>query len=748
MKFPDLVGPILRSLPSYSSTLYQPAPWLSEALGAIPSESGVSVSERTAITLSAVWTCVNIISSAIASLPLEVYRERTDGVHEKVSNHRIYACLHDQPNEEDSSYTFRQKMMGSLLLYGNAYAEIQLDGAGRVIALWPWPASMIQIRLGGERGEYDYIVRGRFIAKENMLHLRGFSYEGLIGLSPIQNMKRILGLDVATEIFASHFYKQGCTSKGVVMYPGKLGEKGKDNLRESISRHNEGLSNAHKTMVLEEGAKYVPLTIPQNDAQFLESRKLGRAEIAGIYNVPAMLVPGADEKAATYASAEQMMRVFVDFCLRGWMTLWEQELQRRVLPEGLYCEFDTTEFMRADAKARSLYYRQLWEIGAINASTIAQFEHLDPPAEGERYYIPTNNFAPVDRIDDMVDAKLKPKVPPAPGGGGMSSSAVPNPSFPNPTLPTRTISNGLKGLLLNSLREIRGWESFSEKRAAAKLKPILRAMADDEPSLEPLISALAERFAQGIFSQRTQGPPFGEVLENESEYAVSQIMSGHSNANLASRAYPTMYFARHAETNLDKPGDDEVIAGWSEEPLNEKGKAQARALGQALKGRGITRIISSPLLRTKQTADIVSQVLGVPVVPHEGLKPWNVGKYVGKTVREAKRDLTKYAEKTPDSPVPDGESYAHWIARLNATVRELQDSTVKGDVPLLQVHGRTIMALPRILGKPMELEYPEAGSAIMVRDLGNGFQLQETIEAEDPDDEEDEPEEELEEGNQ
>lgn len=722
MKFPDLLGPILRSLPSYSSTLYQPAPWLSEALGAIPSESGVSVSERTAITLSAVWTCVNIISSAIASLPLEVYRERDDGVHEKVPDHRIYTCLHDSPNAEDSSYTFRQRMMGSLLLYGNTYAEIQYDGAGRVVALWPWPSSMVQIKLGGERGEYEYIIRGRTVAKEDMVHLRGFSYEGIVGLSPIQNMKRTLGLDVATEIFASHFYKQGARSSGVLMYPGKLGEKGKDNLRESFNRHSEGLSNAHKIMVLEEGAKYQPLTIPQNDAQFLESRKLGRAEIAGIYQVPAMLVPGADEKAATYASAEQMMRVFVDFCLRGWMTLWEQELQRKVLPPGLYCEFDTTEFMRADAKARSLYYRQLWEIGAINAATIAQAEHLDPPDEGERYYIPTNNFAPVDRIDDMVDAKLKPKVAPAPGGGGANASSVPNPSFPNPTLPTRTISNGLKGLLVNSLREIQGWEFFSEKRATAKLKPILRAMTDEEAKLEVLVEVLASRFAQ-----RVKSLPTSEALESEAEYAVSEILSGHSNANLASRTYPTMYFARHAETNLDQPGDDEIIAGWSDEPLNDRGKRQAQALGQALRGRGISRVVSSPLVRSLQTAEIIGQILDLPVLPHEGLKPWNVGSYVGKTVGEAKRDLEKYATKTPDSPVPEGESYAHWLARLNATVRELHESTLKGDKPLVQAHGRTIMALPRILGAPMQLEYPEAGSAIMIRDLGNGFQPQEVI---------------------
>lgn len=521
MKLPDLVGPILRSLPSYSSALYQPAPWLSEALGAIPSESGVSVSERTAVTLSAVWTCVNIISTAIASIPLDVCQDTDSGNHQKLYDAQIYKLLHDEPNKEDTSYTFRQKMMGALLLYGNAYAEVQYDGAGRVVALWPWPSSMVQIELLENRGEYRYRIRDRIIDKEDMLHLRGLCYEGLIGLSPIQNMKRMLGLGVATEIYASHFYKQGGLSKGVFMHPAKLGPKGISNLQESISRHNEGLANAHKTMILEEGAKYLPLTIPQDDAQFIQTRKFTRSEIAGLYNVPAMLVPGADEKASTYASSEQFMREFVDIHLRGWMVLWEQELKRRVLSPGQYCRFDTREFMRADAKARGEYFEKLLQIGVINPAQIAALEGLDVPTNGTTYYIAGNNLVPVDSIGKTSTAKpilanpdnqpLDQATDSVPDDMGTSIRTV-------KTQAKKQISRGLKGLLAGGLREIQGWEFFSEKRAVTKLKPILRAMADEEMAAEPLIALLAEGLAGRLRSLTADG-----AVEAEVESVASEI---------------------------------------------------------------------------------------------------------------------------------------------------------------------------------------------------------------------------------
>lgn len=511
----ELLSPFRRSLPSYSSTLYQPAPWLSEALGAIPSESGVSVSERTAVTLSAVWTCVNIISTAIASIPLDVCQDTESGNHQKLYDAQIYKLLHDEPNDEDTSYSFRQKMMGALLLYGNAYAEVQYDGAGRVVALWPWPSSMVQIELLENRGEYRYRIRDRIVDKEDMLHLRGLCYEGLVGLSPIQNMKRVLGLGVATEIYASHFYKQGATSKGVVMYPGKLGEKGKANLAESIGRHNEGLANAHKTMVLEEGAKYVPLTIPQDDAQFIETRKFTRAEIAGLYNVPAMLVPGAEDKAATYASSEQFMREFVDIHLRGWMVLWEQELKRRVLSPGQYCRFDTREFLRADAKARGEFFEKMLQIGVINPAQIAALEGLDVPTKGETYYIAGNNLVPVESIGAKpAPASPAPtdKQPPldnatdsVPDDMGTSMRTVKKP------IVKKQIGRGLKGLLAGALRDIQGWEFFSEKRAVNKIKPILRAMADEEMAAEPLIALLSEGLASRIRSLSADGAVEAEV---------------------------------------------------------------------------------------------------------------------------------------------------------------------------------------------------------------------------------------------
>lgn len=512
---------ILRSLLESRSSdvaptsLANPSSWLAGILGGLPSEAGVPISERNAMGLSAVWTCVNIRAGLLASLPLKVY-ERTSGGGRRLAREiREYKLLHDRPSLEDTAYTFRHKLMGNLLLWGNAYAQIETDGRGMLKALWPYHPSQVRISYGSSRGDYHYIVTGQVggdfvqqkVMPENMLHLRGFCHEGLEGLSVIQNYRRGLGLAAATEIFASSFYKNGARPSGVLMYPRKLQEGSAARLSNSFDEKNSGTANAGKTIVLEEGTTYLPLSVPQNDAQFIETRQMSRAEIAGLFRLPTMMVPGSDSKPATYASSEIFNRQLVDFTLRDDLTLWQNEINSKVFGYGdFYCEFDLRDLLRGDMAARAQYWKARWEVSSINANEIREDENENPIEGGDKYYYPLN-YGVVGEPIPANPGTNKPTSTPDPAANGGES---------------KSIAKGYKKLFSNVISEIKSWDTFTAKRASAKLRGlVLEPIAADVEGEIPVekLSACADALALRAKALNE------EQFDAELEQLVTQIRS-------------------------------------------------------------------------------------------------------------------------------------------------------------------------------------------------------------------------------
>lgn len=467
------------------STLGSPASWLYQAFGALPTEAGVPISERTSIGLSAVWTCVNIRAGLVASLPLKVYKRLPNGGRELARDLREYRLLHDRPSTEDTAYSFRHKLGGNLLLWGNSYAQIETDGRGMLKALWPYHPGQVRIEYGSTRGDFHYIVTGQVggdfvqqkVLPDDMLHLRGFCFEGLEGLSVIQNYRRGLGLAVATEVFASNFYKNGARQSGVLTMPGKLSPAAHERLSSSFNDKFSGSANAGKTILLEEGAKYQPLSVPQDDAQFIETRRMSRQEIAGLFRIPTMLVPGSDDKAATFASSEVFNRQLVDFTLRDDLTMWQNELNSKLFGTGdFYCEFDLRDLLRGDMAARAAYWKARWEVGSLNADEIRDDENENPipNGDGKKYFVPLNY------------RDISQPVP------------VANPTTPTPdpaanAKPSGAAGRGYRRLLSNIIGDIKGWESFNAKRATAKIKGLLlEPLAADLNNQETPAQVLAE----------------------------------------------------------------------------------------------------------------------------------------------------------------------------------------------------------------------------------------------------------------
>ncbi len=372
------------------------------------STSGKRVNERSAMQMTAVYSCVRILSEAVASLPLNVYRYNEDGGKEKAYDHPLFRLLHDEPNPEMTSFIFRETLMTHLLLWGNAYAQIIRNGKGEVIALYPlMPDRMTVDR--DERGQLYYkytksnddapTMEGGTVVLDpsDVLHVPGLGFDGLVGYSPIAMAKNAIGLAIAAEEFGSKFYANGATPSGVLEHPGTLKDPGK--VRDSWNSAFGGSSNSNKVAVLEEGLKYTPISIAPNEAQFLETRKFQINEIARIFRVPPHMV--GDLEKSSFSNIEQQSLEFVKYTLDPWVIRWEQALFRALLSEeekkSLFFKFNVEGLLRGDYASRMNGYATARQNGWMSANDIRSLEDLDRiPAElGGDLYLVNGNMLPL-----------------------------------------------------------------------------------------------------------------------------------------------------------------------------------------------------------------------------------------------------------------------------------------------------------------------------------------------------------------
>lgn len=305
------------------------------------STSGKSVNEMTAMQTTAVYACVRILSEAIASLPIHVYRYK-DGGKEMVCDHPLYTLLHDEPNPEMTSFVFRETLMSHLLIWGNAYAQIVRNGKGEVLSLYP----LLPNKMSVERDSNGvlYYVYSRYsdenpnmkkmgdiiLRQEDVLHIPGLGFDGLIGYSPIAMARNAVGMTMACEEYGASFFANGANPGGVLEHPGVLKDPAK--VRDSWNAVYRGTTNAHKIAVLEEGMKYQQIGIPPEEAQFLETRKFQINEIARLFRIPPHMV--GDLEKSSFSNIEQQSLEFVKYTLDPWVIRWEQALKKSLfLPE-------------------------------------------------------------------------------------------------------------------------------------------------------------------------------------------------------------------------------------------------------------------------------------------------------------------------------------------------------------------------------------------------------------------------------
>jgi HK97 family phage portal protein len=372
------------------------------------SATGLEVTPDTARRCAAVLACVRVLAETIAHLPFVLYRREGDG-RVRETSHPLFALLHDAPNRWQTSFEFREMMMGHVLLRGNAYAQKVMDNRGRVIELVPLNPVKVTPKLTASGDVYYEFRKGQgatiLIPADQMFHLKGYASDGLVGVSPIAEARETIGLAMAAEEFGARTFQNDAQPGGVLEHPGKLGDEALENLRGSIQRQHGGVHNARKYMILEEGMKWTRIGMSPDDTQYIETRKFQLEEIARIFRVPPHLIGHLER--ATFSNIEHQGLEFVTHTILPWLKRWEQAISQRLMTpqerKVYYSEFLVEGLLRGDITVRYQAYAVGRQWGWLSADDVRRLENMDtlPGGQGEKYLLPLN-MIDASKLDEYL----------------------------------------------------------------------------------------------------------------------------------------------------------------------------------------------------------------------------------------------------------------------------------------------------------------------------------------------------------
>ena len=363
-----------------------------------PTKSGTSVNETTALKYLTVFACVSLISGDIARLPLKLYRRDPDGGKTRILNHPLSDILHNAPNRDTTSFHFREAAQNHLLLWGNTYSIIRRNKNGGDIEGLVQISKPGQMRIARDKKGIFYEWHDRKKGKrkkykKDIFHVAGFGFNGWKGMSMIALAREAIGLGLAAEEFGSLYFGQGTHPAGIYEMDGYLGDNKADFVK-ALKAGYAGLGKSHSIMIAEGGAKYKPLTIPLEDAQFLQTRDHQKIEICGMYHVPPHKI-ALHGQNSNYNNLEQENAGYVDSCLMHWIVRWEQSIALQLLTpterkQGLFVEFLVDGLLRGDSQARGEFYNKLFQVGVLSPNNILAKENMNPVEGGDQHFVQLN----------------------------------------------------------------------------------------------------------------------------------------------------------------------------------------------------------------------------------------------------------------------------------------------------------------------------------------------------------------------
>jgi len=380
-----------------ASPLDQPTGELLGFLGGAPASSGVAVTEEAVLQHQGILCALRRRANVTGMLPLDVFRRRADGGRERAMDYPLYDLLHWEPNGEMTSLEFRETMQGNLDVRGNAYAEIEWDKAtGYPRALWWLRSDWVSMRRDTS-GQLYYVFsydKNYMLLPHQVLHIRGFALNGLLGPALKDSARESLGTSIALDRFAGKFFADGAAPSGTLEHPGKLTKPAQERLRKQFEEAYAGLSRAHRLMVLEEGMKWAQRGISPEDAQALESRTYQVNEAARALDMPPHML--GELSHATYTNIEHQAIEFGVFTAGPIVRRWEQRIQMSLIPREerstYYAEFNLDGLLRGDTQTRSQVYARMWGIGALCDDEIREKENMNPLPNGvgKHHFVPVN----------------------------------------------------------------------------------------------------------------------------------------------------------------------------------------------------------------------------------------------------------------------------------------------------------------------------------------------------------------------
>lgn len=539
------------------------------------SDAGIPVTQGVALSVPAIWCAVRRISEDLGMLPLHVYRrDVAHGGRDKASDHRLYRLLHTAPNPLQTAMEWRSMTMANLLIRGNAYSEIERDASGRVRALW-WldPSRMtVSASTDGRDLRYDYRLPDgtiRQFASSQILHVRGFSTGGLLGVDPIKTASDTIGHAKALLRYLAKFFRNGASPSAVVTHPMQLSAEARAKLGNAFSSMYCGVDNSHRVVVLDEGMKWEARGVSPVDAQALEGCVYSVLDVARIFGIPPHLL--MELTHATFTNIEHQGIEYVTYTLGPWLARLEQRMHISLFDEEeqaiYYPEFSVDGLLRGDTNTRYEAYGKLWNIGSITPNEIRERENLPPLAgeSGDMTWIQIN-MAPMQEIlnDRPWSHKAESLDLAAPPTGdtkaspSLSNSLPPSASFVSPVLTFRA-EPGVEARLLIRQRY--------NKAIADAWKPIIEEEVSDlTVYFDKRLSDLPE--ARGInddIDAALDADEVSEIVDYLEEYYSGRL--SETEAKLAAAANPM--FAEFAEAASREVGSAAIgdMTDWTNQWL-------------------------------------------------------------------------------------------------------------------------------------------------------------------------------------
>lgn len=399
--------PLVARLLEARGQLQNPDRWFIRALGVGETSSGVLVDEDTALSSTAIFQGVRLISENVGAFPLHLNRRLQPRGRERVRDHPVARLLR-RPNPEITAMELREMVQANAILSGTGYAQIVRNSDGFPVELWPIPNHRIRpfrmasgtlaYRVRPPREEVDRVLMG-----SEVFVLRGFSRGGLIGENMVEKMRESIGLTLAAEKFTGRFFGSGSQPSGVLTHPHHLSDTAQQNLRESFEGRYTGLENSHRLMILEEGMTWEQTGIPPDAAQLLESRQFQVTEASRMLNITPHMLHSLDR--ATFNNIEELGISFVVYTLAPWVNRWEPRLDMHLLSDEdqrtLFTRHSIEGLLRGNVESRSAFYREMVGIGVFSQNDVRELEDMNDVKGGDRRWVPLN-WAPLDQFDEFV----------------------------------------------------------------------------------------------------------------------------------------------------------------------------------------------------------------------------------------------------------------------------------------------------------------------------------------------------------